>query len=131
MKRRNFTLAVQGQILARATDASGMVKCEHCGFWCKSRKNFEFDHIVPEALRPEADKVRPLTAAEGQLLCLKCHRRLKTLADMADIAKAKHREAAHKGLTRPGKGKFPRREQDAKPPLVVVLGRPGMARRYQ
>jgi hypothetical protein len=131
MIRRNFSLAVQSQILARATDSAGMVKCERCKFWCKARKNYQIDHVIPEAMRPDADKTRPLVASEGQILCLKCHGRLKTLADLADIAKAKAREAAHKGLKRPGKGGFEKSEREPKPALVVAEGRPGMARRYQ
>src|ERR1700733_16140437 len=75
--------------------------CEKCGAPTKFR--FEIDHRDPDAM--QIDKSKPLTAADGWLLCIPCHSE-KTKKDVADIAKAKRREAAHLGA-RTGKAKIP------------------------
>jgi len=98
--RRNFTRNQQEAIVLRATDARGVIRCEGCSGALK-RGEYEIDHIIPEALRPEADKQRPLTIAEGQLLgrdC--CHRgpEGKTNHDVKQIAKAKRQNAGHLGI---------------------------------
>ena len=103
MARREFTPAQKAQIVARATDAAGTIRCERCRL-AQKPGSFEIDHILAEALRPEADKKAKLTIADGQLLgkdC--CHRGEdgKTNDDVAKIAKAKRREAKHLGIKRP------------------------------
>jgi hypothetical protein len=69
-------------------------------------KKIEFDHIIPEAMLLPADKLKPITIEEGQLLgrdC--CHRGPdgKTARDVEAIARAKRMEAAHHGLEAPSR----------------------------
>lgn len=95
--RQEFTKAVKVEIIKRATDAQGNVRCERCG--CVP-KRFEIDHIIADGLR--VDKTRPLTADDGELLCKgysgACHDLKTATADVPAIAKAKRREAAHLGV---------------------------------
>jgi hypothetical protein len=98
--RREFTRNQREEIVDRAK-RDGLICCEGCGL-VLAGKPYEIDHIIPEALRPEADKRKPLTIAEGQLLgkdC--CHRGEdgKTKADQAQIAKSKRQNAKHLGIT--------------------------------
>jgi len=95
---RLFPRAVKKQIIARAT-IDGRVTCERCGAWCKTRKDFEIDHVIAERMRPEADKKRNLRAADGQLLCTAVCHRAKTAKDKGFIAEAKRREARHPVVT--------------------------------
>ena len=98
MTRREFTKAMKAEMLRRAMDENGRVRCESCGLDVTG-KPIEFDHTIPEAMI--LDKTRPLTAADGKLLGQKCCHRApggKTAKDVADIAKAKRREAAHGGF---------------------------------
>jgi hypothetical protein len=129
-QRREFSIGVQLEIVRRATDEDGRVKCERCGIWCKSREAFEIDHVISEGVRPAADKKRRLTAADGQLLCIADHK-AKTANDKGVQAEAVRREAAAAGLERPGKGKFGREKKPKAPLTKVALGPPGIARRYQ
>jgi hypothetical protein len=130
--RREFSIADQVAIVHRATDPSGRIHCQGCGCWCKSRKDYEIDHIPAEGMRPAADRKRKLTRADGQLLCTAvCHPK-KTRRDKGDIAEAKRREGAALSLMRPGKRKlWWRSGKDQKPPLRVAAGAPAMTRRYQ
>ena len=107
-KRREFTQADKIFMVGRATDGSGRTHCEKCGIWIKSRKGYEFHHLVPEGMRPAADLKRKLTPADGRLWCLQCHGE-ETPRDVANIAEAKRREAKH--------------------PLVAA-GKPRIAREY-
>lgn len=130
MTRREFSIADLVAIVTRATDEAGKVKCERCGAWCKSRKDYEIDHILAEGMRPKADLKRKLTPADGQLLCVAvCHPK-KTKRDKGDIAEAKRREGAALSLMRPGKRKlWWRSGKDQKPPLRVAPGAPALMRR--
>lgn len=105
MKRREFSNKVRGQIAHRAMNADGQIACEKCGL-ILGKKPYEIDHIIAEAL--VIDKSKPLTAEDGQLLGYCCHRGEdgKTSQDVADIARAKRREARHVGAWRP-KGNIP------------------------
>lgn len=103
MTRRNFTRNQKEQIAERSKNAAGEICCEGCGL-VLSGKPHEIDHIIPEGLRSEEDKKKPITIAEGQLLgkaC--CHRGKdgKTNKDVKQIAKAKRQNAKHLGITRP------------------------------
>ena len=93
--RREFTKAVKVEIIKRAR-VNAVIRCEKCAV--DVRGSWHIDHIDPDAM--QIDKSEPLTAEEGQLLCLPCHDE-KTRKDVADIAKAKRREAAHLGARRP------------------------------
>lgn len=102
MSRRNFTAAQKRQIVERAKNERGEICCEGCGR-VLAGKPFEVDHVLPEGLRPEADKQKPLTLAEGQLLgkdC--CHRGPdgKTNRDIKQIAKSKRQYDVAHGLKR-------------------------------
>jgi hypothetical protein len=126
--RREFSIACQVAIIQRATDSSGRVHCERCGVWCKSRKDYEIDHVLPEGMRPSADLKRKLVAADGRVLCRACHPQ-KTRRDQGDIAEAKRREAAALSVVRPGKRRiWWRSGRDQRPPLRVAAGVPRLAR---
>ena len=95
MKRREFSREDRAAMLRRARDERGRILCEGCGTDLTG-KRFEFDHTRAEGL--VLDKSRKLTPDDGKLLgeaC--CHRGPdgKTAKDVAAIAKAKRREAAH------------------------------------
>lgn len=94
MARREFTRSQREAIRLRATNAAGEICCEGCGAVLTGKRR-EIDHIIPEALRPEADKKKPLTIADGQLLGECCHRGPdgKTRHDVAQIAKGKRQNA--------------------------------------
>jgi hypothetical protein len=92
--RREFPDRIKLQIVNRAMEADGRVRCEGCSGVLKL-KQWEIDHTIPEAL--VVDKSRPLTADDGKLLGPCCHRGEdgKTNADVARIAKAKRQERRH------------------------------------
>ena len=117
MARREFTRNQQEQIVERAK-RNGGICCEGCGL-VLGHKPYEIDHIIPEALRPEADKKQPLTIADGQLLGKECCHRGKdgkTAKDVAQIAKAKRQNAKHLGLKTRTKAKIPSPPKSEKRP---------------
>lgn len=98
MTRREFSRAQKAQMLKRASDAQGNIWCEGCGLNVTG-KAVEFDHTIPEAM--VVDKTKPLTIDDGKALGRDCCHRApggKTAQDMADLAKAKRREADHLGI---------------------------------
>jgi hypothetical protein len=127
-ERREFSIGVQLEIVRRATDADGRLKCEKCGAWLLKRADYEIDHVISEGIRPAADKKRRLTAADGQLLCTAICHPDKTSRDDGDIAEAKRREAVELGLEAPGKAKIPVKEKWTRP-LRVAAGQPALMRR--
>jgi len=105
--RRKFPPEVAAEIVRRATDNDGKIRCSVCGIWLKSSRNYEIDHIQAEGVVPPWRKARRLTAKDGQLLCKAvCHKE-KTSNDQALIAEAKRREA--KNLTLAGQPEIARR----------------------
>ena len=136
-KRREFTRSQREDIVHRATDAVGVVRCEGCGLALK-KGAWEIDHRIPEALHPAADKTAKLTLADGQLLGFCCHRGPdgKTNADVKQIAKAKRQSVADKGIKAPkqkipGRG-FPAPDKLARagktplPPRMMFVPRGGV-----
>lgn len=103
MNRREFPDRIKTQILKRAMDEKGRVRCEGCSGVLKA-KQYEFDHRIAEALA--VDKSKELTADDGQLLGPCCHRGEdgKTAKDIEIIAKAKRREARSLGIKKAGRG---------------------------
>lgn len=121
MARREFTRNQKEAIVERSK-RDGMICCEKCR-QVLGGKPHEIDHIIAEALRPEADKKKPITIAEGQLLgrdC--CHRGEdgKTNQDVTLIAKAKRQYNRANGIkTAPArKRKGPSFPSSPKPPRV-------------
>lgn len=117
MARREFTRNQKEQIIDRSKNERGEICCERCRL-VLAGKPYEIDHTIAEALRPEADKQKPITIAEGQLLgrdC--CHRgeQGKTNADVKQIAKAKRQNAKHNGMPTRPKSKIPQRPKAPKP----------------
>lgn len=115
MSRREFTRNQREQIVERSKNERGEICCEKCR-QVLAGKPHEIDHTIPEALRPEADKRKPLTIADGQLLGLCCHRgpEGKTNKDVAQIAKAKRQYDRANGIKRP-KGRIPSPPKSPKP----------------
>ncbi len=101
-KRREFSKPTQAEIIKRAMDPRGFIRCEKCGAVVKPGQ-FAIDHIIAEEL--VVDKSKKLTAAEGQLLCTgardTCHGVKTAEADQPAISEAKRRESRHIGITRP------------------------------
>lgn len=98
--RREFTRAQKAEMLKRAMDGKGQIRCEGCGLNITG-KVIEFDHIVAEAL--VLDKTVSLTSHDGRVLGRDCCHRVpggKTAQDCSDIAEAKRREARHLGIRR-------------------------------
>lgn len=123
---RKFSVAVCVAIVERAT-AGGRIHCERCGRWCPKRADYQIDHVIPEGMRPAADKSRQLTPADGQLLCIDCHDK-KTHKDKGEIAVAHRRQAYALGLERPGKQKMRVRPKAPKPAYKPAAGVPRLAR---
>ncbi|OHV81661.1 hypothetical protein [Rhizobium sp. LCM 4573] len=127
MSRREFTPTQRREIVTRAKRGGRFIHCEGCG-QVLGAKRYEIDHIIPEGLRPEADKQRKITIAEGQLLGTECCHRGengKTKKDQRQIAKSNRQFDKSQGLKRPkqpipGRG-FPKSEKSerrqAKPQL--------------
>jgi len=118
--RREFTRNQREQIVERSKNELGQICCERCKL-VLGGKPFEIDHIIAEALRPEADKQRKITIAEGQLLGKCCHRGKdgKTNQDVTAIAKSKRQYDRANGLKQPkqairGAG-FPKRSKPDRP----------------
>ena len=97
--RIEFSRALRREIVERATIpwTDGLPHCERCGMPCRSNR-FEIDHIVAEAYR--GDQRAPLTASDGQLLCLP-HHKAKTALDKAGIERAKRISDKDRGVIRP------------------------------
>lgn len=103
--RREFSKAQRADMIRRASDAKGNIRCEGCGLNVTGKK-IEFDHITPEAMLLLSDKLKPITIEEGQLLGFDCCHRGpdgKTARDVEAIARAKRMEAAHHGLRPPSR----------------------------
>jgi hypothetical protein len=123
---RKFSVRCEAAIIERATDEGGKLHCERCAAWMRRRADFEIDHVIAEAIRPEADKKRPLVPADGQLLCkARCHK-AKTANDIDAAARAERRKARSLGV----KVKHRRRKRE-KGPYRPPPGRPEIARRFQ
>jgi len=91
-RRKTFNAKDRARIFA----ANGGV-CHICrGKIDNTREAFEIEHVIPWALTQD-DSDENLRPAHKN-----CHRR-KTDQDVADIARAKRREAKHKGYARPQK----------------------------
>lgn len=116
-KRKEFSKAVKVQTIKRATGADGNQYCEECHALAR---RFQIDHVNPDGLTGEP------TLANARLLCVPCHAE-KTKQDVADIAKAKRREAAHLGakIKTPGFHKAPPQRRASKPlskPIPINQG---------
>lgn len=85
MSRREFPKKVQRDAFVRAAG-----NCEGCGARLTLGK-FAYDHVNPDGLTGEP------TLENCQVLCDPCHK-AKTRKDVADIARAKRREDAHRGI---------------------------------
>ncbi|MEV5054633.1 hypothetical protein MRBLRH13_000214 [Agrobacterium radiobacter] len=126
MSRREFTPTQRREIVSRSKNADGFICCEGCG-QVLGAKPYEIDHIIPEGLRPEADKQRKITIVEGQLLgkdC--CHRgeNGKTKKDQKQIAKSNRQFDSSQGLKRP-KQKIPTNNSlRTRQPKKAVVYRP-------
>jgi hypothetical protein len=137
MSRQEFTTAVAVEIVKRATDRLGFIRCECCGCVVKPG-SFAIDHIVADALK--IDKRRKLTVNDGQLLCSgsrdTCHGLKTADQDQPAIARAKRLEAAHVGVRQIPTRKiasrpFPVFVKPPKPALSLAHGRVELARRFQ
>lgn len=119
-KRREFTRNQREEIVERSKRGGKDIRCEGCG-QVLGAKPYEIDHIIAEALRPEVDKQKRLTIAEGQLLGKCCHRGEdgKTNKDVKAIAEAKRRYDRANGLKRPKQTikspGFPKSDKPRKP----------------
>lgn len=100
VKRREFSPTQRREIVNRSKNADGHICCEGCGL-VLAGKPYEVDHVIPEGLRPDADKKRKLTIAEGQLLGKECCHRGedgKTKKDQKQIAKSNRQFDKANGL---------------------------------
>lgn len=85
--RREFPKAIKVASI-KANTRDNVTYCEGCGL---PAKRFHFDHRNPDGLTGQP------TLENCQLLCEPCHAE-KTKQDVANIAKAKRREASHLGV---------------------------------
>lgn len=92
MTRRTFSTK---RYMERLLDFNG--RCAGCDCKCGGANGLEWDHVIPIAMGGD-DTIENL-----QPLCKGCHR-AKTSDDVANVAKAKRRQAKHLGI-RPNKGR--------------------------
>lgn len=90
MGRKEFSRSVRVAAVKRAMK-NGEVYCEECGVLTKGK--FQIDHINPDGLTGEP------TLENAKVICVECHAR-KTKVDVANIAKAKRREARALGVAK-------------------------------
>jgi hypothetical protein len=90
------------------------------GIRCGATKGLEVHHKNMDAM--EIDKSRELTADDGLLLCIPCHKEV-TKAQAPVLAKAKRREAKHLGAHR-AKQPIPKGHSSLKGPPRKHEGRP-------
>ena len=123
MSRLEFRQSVKVAIVKRATDDKGQIRCEQCLAICRK---YEIHHIRMDAT--EVDKSKPLTAKQGMLLCIPCHK-VETMAQMAMLAKAKAQEARHLGVRKTTRkiANAPKAEAERREP---AQGRPEIFRRW-
>lgn len=106
-RRREFPTKVRVAAFKRADG-----KCEFCGAVLRPGK-YAYDHRIPDGLTGEP------TLENCRVICNPCHD-VKTVQDVADIARAKRREARHIGAVKPkakiaSRAKSPRIERDRLP----------------
>ena len=109
MNRQEFKPAVQAQIRARS---GGRCECNRMPpallhFFPKEcdRPAAEIDHIYPDALKFDGEKLKPLTADDGAHLCKPCHA-IKTASDRQMMAKrSAHTVKKERADKRRAKGK--------------------------
>lgn len=128
MVRREFNRATRVEIVRRATRSISetlfAVFCEKCG---ALSQRWEIHHLREDAL--EIDKGGPLTADDGALWCVPCHKEHTASVSIPAVARAKRREAAHIGAEKPNKAAIPQRPKPSKPPSKApVPGLPRLAR---
>jgi len=123
VSRQEFRQSVKVAIVKRATDDKGQIRCEQCQGVCRK---YEIHHIRMDAT--EVDKTKPLTAKQGMLLCIPCHK-AETKAQMAMLAKAKAQEARHLGVRKPTRkiASAPKPEVERREP---AQGMPEIFRRF-
>jgi hypothetical protein len=129
MARQEFRQSVKIEIRLRAT-RDNVVYCEICGL---PAKKWHIDHIKATAL--EVDKSKPLTAADGQLLCagsrFSCHGIKTAEEDVPAIAEAKRRQALHLGVEPKTQNPIKQRPKAEKtPPRPAAAGMSEIARRF-
>jgi hypothetical protein len=90
--RREFPLPVRRAIILRASE-HGVPHCEECGQSCPAPDLYQIDHKVAEGHEPS--RLKPLTKADGRLLCLHCHKG-KTARDVFAIAKGTRIKGKHR-----------------------------------
>lgn len=92
MNRREFGRQAKVDMCKRATNDRGQIQCERC--WAFITK-WEYHHLAQDAM--QIDKSRKLTVADGELLCIPCHKE-ESAAQAPVLAKIKRVEAKRLGL---------------------------------
>lgn len=90
MSRSEFPKAIKVKRIKFATRGN-VIYCETCGL---PAKRFHVDHHNPDGLTGKP------TFNNARILCEPCHK-IKTAADVGNIARAKRREAKNIGATTP------------------------------
>ena len=94
-KRREFGRQAKVDMCKRATNERGQIQCERC--WAFITK-WEYHHLDQDAM--QIDKSRKLTVADGELLCIPCHKE-ESASQAPVLAKVRAIEARHLGASRP------------------------------
>lgn len=109
--RKEFPKSVKVASI-KANTRDNVTYCEECGL---PTKRFHFDHKNPDGLTGQP------TLENCQLLCEPCHAE-KTKQDVANIARAKRREAKHLGVKIKSHGFHrPPKQNRASTPLTKVI----------
>ena len=99
--RQNFARAVRFEIAKRAMRPDGQIACERCG---AVGGRLELHHLRMDALTPdERKRSTKLTAADGALWCVPCHKG-ETTVQRKELARADAAMERHLGLRKPRSG---------------------------
>ena len=125
--RQNFTRAVAVEIAKRATRPDGQMACENCG---AIGVKLELHHLTMDAMvLPEKKRAKRLTAADGALWCVPCHKP-ETAKQRKALARVEAAEARHLGVAQSRSPIASRPKPDKPPPRERAAGVPEIARRF-
>ena len=133
-KRQRFSAPVAREIAERATNAVGQRFCEWCG---AVGVPLHLHHLEMDAAKPaHVKKRKPLTAADGVMICVPCHdpetaRQRKELAKIERVEK-KHWAPRKEPTMKSGNAlpaAAPQRRATT-PPTKVASGPSAFARRF-
>jgi len=133
--RREFDTKTKTEIIERAKDEMGRIRCEGLSYRSPERcyavvrkGEFQIDHIVAEW--SVTDKKKKLKASDGQILCEVCYG-IKNPKDTTEYAKNNRMKAKNLGAAAQPKQSIPQKPKPEKaPPKPLPPKRGGIFAQY-